>query len=124
MITGKVLSITVMIWLQVLVLPEASVARQVRVIVPVPLHPPNEFTSVEVIVDVEQTSVAVAVPVAAGNVLVLHCRVTFAGHVITGGTLSDTVTVNVQVAVLPQPSVAVAVTVVVPVENVLPDAGL
>ena len=49
--------------------------------------------------------------------------VTFAGHVITGGCVSFTVTVNEQVAVLPAPSVAVAVTVVVPFGKVEPEAG-
>ena len=46
-----------------------------------------------------------------------------AGHVITGGSTSFTVTVNEQVAVLPEPSVALAVTVVVPTGKKDPDAG-
>ncbi len=48
----------------------------------------------------------------------------FAGQVITGFSVSVTVTVNEQVDVLPDASVAVLVTVVVPFGNVEPDAGL
>ena len=112
-----------MVCVQVLVLPAASVALQVRMMVPVPLQPPRLVTSVKVNVAVPQLSVAVAVPVAAGNVLVLHWTVTLEGHVIVGAVPSSTVTVKVQVAVLPFTSVAVAVTVVVPTGKELPLAG-
>ena len=71
-ITGAVLSITVMVCVQLLALPQASVAVHVRVIVPVLLQPPRLFASVKVTTGVPQLSVAVAVPVEAGAVLVLH----------------------------------------------------
>jgi len=44
-------------------------------------------------------------------------------QVITGGSVSTTVTVNKQVLVFPAASVAVHVTVVVPTGKKLPDAG-
>ena len=47
-----------------------------------------------------------------------------AGQVITGFSVSLTVTVNVQLAVLPDASVAVLVTVVVPFGKVEPEGGL
>jgi hypothetical protein len=47
-----------------------------------------------------------------------------AGQVITGFSVSLTVTVKVQVAVLPELSVAVQVTVVVPLGKVEPEGGL
>ena len=49
------------------------------------------ITSVDVTANVEQLSVAVAVPVLAGNVLAVHCIVTLAGHDIEGGDASCTV---------------------------------
>ena len=76
-------------------------------------HAPPTVTSVEVIVGVASQSVAVAVPVFAGNVLAVHCMVTLAGQVITGATLSSTVIVCTQVLELPQSSVAVQVRVMV-----------
>ena len=53
-----------------------------------------------------QLSVAVAVPVLAGNVLAVHSIVTLIGHVMTGGVLSSTVIICVHVLMLPQSSVA------------------
>jgi hypothetical protein len=44
-------------------------------------------------------------------------------HVITGASVSFTVTLNEQVAVFPEASVAVQVTVFVPIGNVLPEEG-
>jgi hypothetical protein len=96
------LSITVIVCTQVLKLPEASVALHVLEIVPVPLQPPRLFTSEKVIAgEVVHTSVAVAVPVAAGAWLVLHCIVTLAGQVIEGAVTSRTVTCAVQVELFP-----------------------
>ena len=46
-----------------------------------------------------------------------------AGHEITGGSISFTVTLKLHVAVLPPASVALYVTVVVPTGNTEPDAG-
>ena len=47
-----------------------------------------------------------------------------AGQVITGVSVSLTVTINVQVSALPAGSVAIQVTVVVPTGNTEPEAGL
>jgi len=47
-----------------------------------------------------------------------------AGHVITGFSVSLTVTLKLQVAMLPESSVAVQVTKLVPLANVEPLAGL
>ena len=72
-ICGGLLSMMVMICVQKLVLPHPSVADQVRVIVLSTGHAPGVFTSLNVMVGLAlQLSVAVAVPVAAGAVLVLH----------------------------------------------------
>jgi hypothetical protein len=52
---------------------------------------PPTVTSEKVIVgELSQPSVAVAVPVFAGNVLAVHSIVTFAGQVITGAVPSVT----------------------------------
>ena len=47
-----------------------------------------------------------------------------AGQVITGASVSLTVTINVQVSALPAGSVAIQVTVVVPTGNAEPEGGL
>lgn len=60
-----------------------------------------------------QLSVAVAVPVNAGNVLSVQRIVTFAGQVTAGGVLSSTKIVWIQVLELPQSSVANQVLVIV-----------
>src|SRR5205807_1965735 len=71
-----------------------------------------------------------SVAVAFGQVTIaLHTPglvpwVSGAGHVITGGVVSVTVTVNVQVPVLADVSVAEQLTVVTPLLNVDPLAGL
>ena len=52
-------------------------------------------------------------PVLAGNVLVLHWMVTFAGQVITGARLSSTTMICIQEVLFPHPSVAVHVRVIV-----------
>ena len=54
-------------------------------------HAPATVTSENPIVGVpSQLSVAVALPVTAVAVLVLHCTVILAGQVIVGGELSST----------------------------------
>ena len=70
---GATLSSIIMVCVQVLELPQSSVAIQVRVMVPSCGHAPATDMSVEVIVGVaSQSSVAVAVPVLAGNVLAVR----------------------------------------------------
>ena len=69
---GGTLSSTVIVCAQVDVLPHPSVADQVLVIVLSCGHPPATVTSLNVTAGVEQLSVAIAVPVFAGNVLAVH----------------------------------------------------
>src|SRR5512135_1315779 len=66
-----------------------------------------------------QLSVAVAVPVAAGELSASQSTVTSAGQVIAGTILSVTVTVKLHWSWLPAASFAVYVIVVTPVLNVL-----
>jgi len=90
-IAGARLSSTKMIWLQVLELPQSSVACQVRVMVNSWGHIPGKEISLNVnVTDASHRSVAVGIPVAAGNVLVLHKIVMLIGHVIIGAVLSST----------------------------------
>jgi len=118
-ITGGVVSTTVIVWTQVETLPHSSVAVQVRVMVSV-LPQPGSDVSLCVIATVPQVSVAVAWPVALGEVSAGHSRVTSGGQVIIGGVVSTTVMVWTQVEVLPHWSVAVQVRMMV---FVLPQPG-
>lgn len=103
-----------MVCIHVLVLPQSSVATQVRVMVSSCGHAPPTVTSVEVMVGVaSQLSVAVAFPVLPGKVLAVHSMVVLAGHEIAGGTLSSITIVCTQLLVLPQSSVATHVRVMV-----------
>lgn len=72
------------------------------------------MTSLKVIAGFGSQSVAVAEPVAGGNVLAVHWIVRSAGHVIAGGVLSLTNIVCTQELKFPQSSVAVQVRVMVP----------
>jgi len=113
-ITGSILSLTKMVWLQVFIFPQASVLFHVRVIVYRCGQEPAAVTSEKVIVGVaSQLSVDVAVPVAGGNVLAVHWIVTLDGQLITGATLSLTTIVWTQALVCPQSSVVCQVLVIV-----------
>ena len=111
-ITGFSVSTTVTICVQVAVFPALSVAVHVTVVVP-----KGKVVGASLLtVAVPQLSVAVATPIEAVDE---HCpksvlMVIDDGHVITGFSVSTTVTICVQVAVFPALSVAVHVTVVVP----------
>lgn len=89
-IVGATLSSTTIVCVQKLELPQSSEAVQVRVMVNSCGHPPPTVTSLNPIVGDASQSTAVADPVLAGNVLAVHCMVTFAGQVITGAALSST----------------------------------
>ena len=107
---GGLMSTTEMVRLQVIVLPQSSVAVHVRVTLKVPGQLPGVVTVVKVTTTLaSQASVAVAVPneATAGQ---LMGEVTD-GQVMTGGVTSRTETVRLQVDVLPQSSVAVHVRV-------------
>jgi hypothetical protein len=112
---GRVMSVTVTVWLQVAVLPLLSVTVQVTVVVPIG-KADGALLLTEAIPQLSPvTGVPRATPVAVHPVLVV--AFTFTGQVMVGSTLSVTVTVWLQVAVLPLLSVTVQVTVVVPIEN-------
>ena len=104
---GAVLSLTVMEALQVDVLPQSSVALQIRVFTvgQLPLGVVLTTTTSTVW---SQASEAVALPhtgVAGQSIVVL------AGQVIEGAVMSRTVIVALQVDVLPQSSVALQIRV-------------
>ncbi len=122
-IDGFSLSLTVIVKVQLSLLPAASVAVLVTVVVPFGNVEPD--AGLETTVTPGQLSVAVTLKLTtAEHFPRSFACVTFAGQVITGFSVSATVTVNEQVDVLPDASVAVLVTVVVPFGNVEPDAGL
>jgi hypothetical protein len=104
---GAVMSRTVMVLLQVAVLPQSSVAFQVRV------HTVGQVPADTVLTTVmstvaSQASLAVAVP---QDGLDGQSMVVASGQEMTGGVLSITVTDWLQVDALPQASVAVQVRV-------------
>ena len=82
-IVGAVVSTTVMIWSQLLKLPQSSSAVHVRVITSVLPQPGTEL-SLNDTVHVPQPSLHVATPVLAGVVSAGHSRVTSGGQVIVG----------------------------------------
>ncbi len=109
-IVGAVTSRTTIVPLQVAVLPQSSVAVQVRVTLYVPAHDPCVVASENVIVTVaSQASVAVGGvnTGTAGQLIGVVCVT----QVIVGAVTSRTTIVPLQVAVLPQSSVAVQVRV-------------
>ena len=121
-IVGGWLSTTVTAKLQEAVLPEASVAVQVTVLVPLANVLP--LVGLQLTVTPEQLSVAVGVKLTIwlhwpSAVLVTR----LSGQARIGATLSLTATVKLQFAVLPEASVAVQVTLLVPLLKVEPLGG-
>ena len=111
LMTGGVVSSTVMTCSAVAVLPQSSVAVQVRVIVYPSGHAPAIVASTKVKAGVAQLSVAVGV---AQFGVAEHSIVEGPGKpLITGGVVSSTVITCDAVAVFPQPSSAVHVLVMV-----------
>src|SRR5215472_6178259 len=105
---GGVVSRTVMVWTALALLPQASVAVQVRAMI---LVPPQLFvtTSLYVMETALQPSVAVATPVLLVVVSAGHSSVRLVGAAMVGGVVSRTVMVCTALAALPQASVAVQV---------------
>jgi hypothetical protein len=104
---GAVVSTKVMLCVQVALLPQASVAFQIRAMPALPVQSAAVGESEYVIVTAPpQLSVAVALPVLDVLVEAPHCNWTLAGQVITGGVVSTKVIVCTQVELLPQASVA------------------
>jgi hypothetical protein len=124
LIVGFSVSFTVTVNEQVVaeVLPLASVALQVTVVVPFGNVEPGG--GLQIAVAPGQLSLAVAEKLTTAE----HWPVSFpcvmlAGQLIVGFSLSLTVTVNEQLPVLLEASVTLQVTVVVPFGNAKPDAG-
>jgi hypothetical protein len=119
---GGSMSLTVTLKLQLVVLPEASVAVQVTRLIPAGKAVP--FVGLQIRLTLVQLSVAVASkvttwPQSPGAVLVTMS----VGHEIVGGSVSLTVIVKVQALVPVLASVPVQVTVLVPLGKVEPLAG-
>src|SRR5437667_8082406 len=111
MMLGGVESITRIIWTQLVLLSQASVAVQVRVMTFV-WPQPFVTRSVYLTATEPQPSWAVAVPVTFVPVSAPHSRVALAGQVSLGGTVSLMRIVNDQVLLLPQASCASQVRVI------------
>jgi hypothetical protein len=107
---------------QLFSLPLASRAVQITGVVPFPNRAPEG--GAQVVDATAQLSEAVTVNVTLASQRPSSVEVTmFAGQVITGSSLSVTVTVKLQRLVLPLASVATQVTVVVPIAKRVPKAG-
>src|ERR1051325_6736417 len=109
LIVGAVVSTIVMVCVDWALLPQASVAVQVRTNDPVLPHWPLIGPSLCVIVTVPQVSLAVAVPVALGSVEPVHSTMASGTSLVVGAVVSTRVMVCVDWALLPQASVAVQV---------------
>ena len=116
------MSVTVTAKLPLAVLPCASAAEQVTVVVPTENANPEDGMQTGTITP-STTSAAVAVNMTAVPAPVASV-VMLAGSVRTGALGSVTVTVKLELALLPCASVAVHVTVVTPTGKSLPDAGV
>src|SRR6476659_411544 len=98
-----------MCWTHEAWLPQASVAVHVR-LMPTPAQPAAPGASAKVTSTVPpQLSVAVAVPVLAGDVASPHATCASPGHLITGTVVATNVMCWTHEAWLPQASVAVHV---------------
>src|SRR6266404_792221 len=110
-ITGAVVSTTVTIWLQELLLPQASVACQVRVASKVLPQWPVMLVTVLRIVMVAPPLLSVAVGTSKVQAAPCSTVLLVLLHVMTGAVVSTTVTLWLQELLLPQASVACQVRV-------------
>src|SRR5882724_4854893 len=106
-ITGAVVSTTVTFWLQEALLPQASVACQIRVASKVVPQWPAVLVTVLTIVIVLVPLLSVAVGASKVQALPSSIVLLVLLQVITGAVVSTTVTFWLQEAVLPQASVAI-----------------
>ena len=121
---GASLSFTVTVKVEVVLLPEASVAVTVTVVVPTGNVLPEAgsattVTEPELSVAVGRVNVTAAPQVPASIV-----ADTAGASATTGASTSVTVTVKVEDELLPEASVAVQVTVLTPMAKSLPEAGV
>ena len=121
-IAGASLSITVTLNEHVEVFPSASVATEFTFVVPTGKTLPEDGfeITVEEQLSVEDTLKLTMAPQSFASVLMFMS----AGQLITGNSLSVTITLNEQVEMFPDGSVAIEFTVVVPIEKTLPEAGV
>jgi hypothetical protein len=120
-ITGATVSVTATVKLQLADCPDWSVTVQVSVVVPIGNAVPDGGAQTTV---VGQSSENVGENVATALQAPGSCGMAmFSGQVITGGTVSVTVTVKLQLDVRPSWSVTVQVSVVVPTGNAVADGG-
>src|SRR5438552_12303910 len=125
--TGGAVSLKLMVCRQVALLPQPSVAVQVRRIMPLPVQLVVSNASTKRMLAIPlQVSVAVARPALSVVGAMVHSSVRSAGQVMSGGAVSLKLTVCRHVALLPQPSVAVQVRRIMPlpVQLVLPNASI
>lgn len=115
------MSITVTPNPQELEYPELSVALQDTSVDPIENVEPEVGQLVD---EGPQRSEAVALKDTLAPLAPVHSAVIGAGHVISGGVVSTTVTEELQELVFPEPSVASQSTVDDPSENVEPEVGL
>src|SRR2546422_1973768 len=120
--TGRSVSLTVTVKVQLELLPDASVAVHTTLVAPLAKLEPDAGT--HRIEPPRQLSVKVAMKLT----LLVHCpgaalTVMLPGQLGTGRWLSLTVTVKVQFELLPLASVAVHTTLVVPLAKLEPEAG-
>src|SRR5439155_18813513 len=113
--TGGTVSLKAMICRHVALLPQPSVAVQVRRIMPLPVQLVLSNASAKLMLTIPlHVSVAVAMPVLSVVGAMVHSSVRSAGQVMTGGAVSLKLMVCRHVALLPQPSVAVQVRRIMP----------
>jgi hypothetical protein len=121
-ITGSSLSVTATVKLHRLVLPLASVATQVTTLAPTGKRVPEAGEQTSVGAPQLSETTGENETSASHRPAALLVK-TFAGHVITGGSRSWTMTRKAHAEVFPLASAAVQFTVFVPLAKVLPDGG-
>src|ERR1043165_6621910 len=122
-IAGSSVSLIVTVKVQALVLPLASVAVQVTVVVPLVNVEPLAGAQIKVAPGQPSVTMGAANSRTCSHPPGAVLVTTLAGPVIAGGSVSLTVTLKMQFVVLPLASVAVHVTGVAPWANVEPLAG-
>src|SRR5712692_1464280 len=111
LIAGAVVSTKMIVWSHIAVLPQLSVAVQVRLMpgLPVQLAVIGASLWSMVTTPPQLSPLEVAMPVLLGSVESPHCTPVFAGQLIAGAVVSTKMIVWSHIAVLPQLSVAVQV---------------
>ena len=120
---GAVVSCTVTVKLQLLLLLLESVVTQFTVVAPGAKVLPEAGVQTSTGL-VSQISEVVTTNVPTAPAELVHSRSKFAEQTIVGGVVSTTETVNEQVLLLPPESLVTQRTVVTPGAKVLPEAGV